>query len=110
MKAIIVILLLAGFQGLPAQGQTTTNGKATASGACGVSSHSGNNDTISIYVKNCGIGKEQGAKIIELLNKVLANNKDLAAMNAKLDELLVVASKLRIALEVTASKETTMPH
>ena len=72
--------------------QKTTNGKSTASGACGVSSHSGNNDTISIYVKNCGIGKEQGAKIIELLNKVLAN-QDISTVNAKLDELLEVASK-----------------
>lgn len=90
---VIVILLLAVFHGLPAQGQTTTNGKATASGVCGVSAHSGNNDIINIKINNCGIGKEQGTKIIDLLSKILANNKGLAAMSAKLDELIAVASK-----------------
>lgn len=93
MRTVVVILLLVVFHGLPALAQATTNGKATASGGCGVSAHSGNNDIINIKINNCGIGKEQGNKIIELLNKILANNKDLAAMNTKLDELLEVASK-----------------
>jgi hypothetical protein len=70
-------------------GQTTPAGKASSSGACSPS-HVGNNNS---YVINCnGIGAAQGKKIVELLNKVLTNS-DLAAVNAKLDELVNVASR-----------------
>jgi hypothetical protein len=97
MKSEVAILLFAVFHGLPAQSQTTTNGKATASGTCAVS-HSGNDDTI--IIKNCGIGIEQGNKIIEILKAVLAN-QDLTTVNAKLDELLKVASRSNPYASVT---------
>lgn len=41
---------------------------------------------------DCDLGKEQGRKVVDLLNAVLAQ-RDFAATNAKLDELSVVASK-----------------
>jgi len=40
----------------------------------------------------CGIGEEQGRKIITLLNQVLAGD-DLASINSKLDALLKFASE-----------------
>ncbi len=67
----------------------TKNGKATALGQCSVS-HSGNGDTITIT--NCGIGREQGNKIVSLLKQVLLN-RDSTAVNEKLDELLKTAAK-----------------
>lgn len=84
MKPALVFLILAVFNGLPVRSQTTTNGKAQATGTCSVA-HSGNNDTF--YITNCGIGAEQGEKIVELLNKVLAG-QDTASIDAKLDRLL----------------------
>ncbi|MGF7178743.1 hypothetical protein [Tunturiibacter psychrotolerans] len=90
MKAAIVILLIVAFYGLPTQSQTTTTGRATSSGTCGVTSHSGNNDTINVFIKNCGVGKEQGDKIIALLQEVLAGH-DLDTVNSKLDQLLKIA-------------------
>jgi len=91
MKAAIVILLIAAFYGLPAQSQTTKTGKATATGACAIS-HSGNNDTININIKNCGIGPEQGKKIIELLDK-LKDDRSSEKFSEKLDQLIELASK-----------------
>ena len=90
MKAITLIFLLFALCGLNIQGQTPKTGRATASGSCGVSSHSGNNDTISINIKNCGVGAEQGRKIIELLQKTLADSQ---TRDTKLDELVELASK-----------------
>ena len=87
MKTIAVAIISAVLA-FSAHGQTTTNGKATASGGCSVA-HSGNDDTI--IIKNCGIGAEQGQKIIDLIKEVLAN-QDLATINNKLDELLRLAS------------------
>jgi len=87
MKIIAVGCLFA--IGLWANGQATKTGPATASGGCAVS-HSGNNDTI--IISNCGIGKEQADKIIAMLRAVLAD-RDLSHVNAKLDDLLVLASK-----------------
>jgi hypothetical protein len=88
MLKMIFAIALSCSSVLFAQNVTNT-GKATASGTCAVS-HSGNNDTI--IIRNCGIGKDQGGKIIQLLNAVLAK-KDIAEINAKLDELIVIAAK-----------------
>jgi hypothetical protein len=85
---ILVTVCLLGI-GSSTYGQTPQTGPATAIGECAVS-HSGNYDRINI--KNCGIGEEQGKKIIDLLKAVLANqNHDQE--NAKLDELLVIAKR-----------------
>jgi hypothetical protein len=89
MKAAIAILLTIVLQGSVALSQTPPTGEVTASGTCSAA-HVEDNNTYNI---NCtGIGAEQGKKIIEILNRVLAN-QDLTTVGAKLDELLAVASK-----------------
>ena len=76
-------------------GQTRTTGSAFANGACNIAI-SGNGNTVSTAALKggCagGIGKEQGQKIIQLLNVVLAK-KETAQINSKLDELIEVAAK-----------------
>lgn len=85
MNAILLTMVL---QGSVALGQTTPTEKASASGAC-TSAPADNN----AYNINCnGVGGDQGKKIVEILNRVLAN-QDLTTVNTKLDELLVVASQ-----------------
>jgi len=89
MKAIIAILLTIVLQGPVALSQATPTGKAAASGTCSTAP-AGDDNTYNI---NCnGIGADQGKKMVDLLNKVLVN-QDATAVNAKLDELLVVASQ-----------------
>jgi hypothetical protein len=89
MKAANAILLTMVLQGSVALSQTTPTEKAAASGACS-SAPAGDNNTYNI--KCNGIGVDQGKKIVELLNRALAN-QDGTAVNAKLDELLVAASQ-----------------
>jgi hypothetical protein len=89
MKAAITVLLTMVLQGSVALSQTTPTEKATAGTACS-NAPAGDNNTYNI---NCnGIGVDQGKKILEILNRVLAN-QDLTSVNARLDELLVVASQ-----------------
>lgn len=85
LTAVIFFLLFA----LSASSQTPKTGTATAAGTCNLA-NSGPNAT-NIHI-NCGIGQEQGKKIIELLNHALGS-KDLATINSKLDELIQVASR-----------------
>jgi hypothetical protein len=59
-------------------------GKAETSGFCSPAV-TGNNNTFTI---NCGISKEQGQKIIAILNKILADKLDTDVVMAKLDEIL----------------------
>lgn len=88
MKAAIAILLTVVLQGPVALSQTTPTGKAAAS-SCSTA-NVGENNTYNI---NCsGIRADQGKKIVDILNRALAN-QDPPAVNAKLDELLVVASQ-----------------
>jgi hypothetical protein len=89
MKVSIAVLLAFVFQGAVALNQTTPTEKAAASSSCNAA-NVGENNALNI---NCsGVGVDQGKKIVELLNKVLAN-QDAPAVNAKLDQLLVVASQ-----------------
>jgi hypothetical protein len=69
-------------------GQTATTGRANTSGTCSPATTGNSNK----FIINCGIGKEQGEKIIHLLNTVLSK-KDLAEIDAKLDELIEIAAK-----------------
>jgi len=79
--ALLSVLVMIAF---PCRAQTMT-GKAETTGACSPAV-SGNNNQISI---NCqGISKEQAAKMISILNKILANQIDPDAVMAKLDEIL----------------------
>lgn len=59
-------------------------GPAVATGTCSIANSGSDVENLTI---NCGIGREQGQKIIDLLNRALAS-KDAATINAKLDELL----------------------
>jgi hypothetical protein len=89
MKAVNAILLTMVLQGSVALTQTTPTEKAPASGTCNPAPAADNNT----YNINCnGVGVDQGKKIVEILNKVLAN-QDMTTVNAKLDELLGVASQ-----------------
>ena len=71
---------------LPSYAQT---GAATSNGTCSIANSGNNVESLTI---NCGIGKEQGQKIIDLLNHALAS-KDTATINAKLDELLEITKQ-----------------
>ena len=83
------ILLTMALQGSVALSQTTPPEKTAASGTCSTAPVADN----KTYNINCnGVGVDQGKKIVEILNRVLAN-QDLSTVNAKLDELLVVASQ-----------------
>lgn len=68
---------------LPCCAQTTT-GKAETAGACSPAV-SGNNNKLTITCS--GVGKEQGQKILAILNKILANQLDTEQVMAKLDEI-----------------------
>lgn len=69
---------------LPCFGQNTT-GKAETTGACSPAI-SGNSNQVRIDCK--GVSKEQAAKMISILNKILANQIDPDKVMAKLDEIL----------------------
>lgn len=89
MKAANAILLTMVLQGSVALSQITPTEKAAATGTCS-SAPAGDNNA---YIINCnGIGADQGKKMVELLNRVLAK-QDLTTVNTKLDELMVVASQ-----------------
>jgi hypothetical protein len=64
--------------------QATTTEEAVANGPCSIA-NSGSGNKIQI---NCGIGKEQGQKMLAILNKILAKQLDPDVVMAKLDEIL----------------------
>src|ERR1700682_3389439 len=77
-------LLLALFVAVPCWSQTTTTGKAETKGSCSPAV-TGSDNTFTIH---CGIDKAQGQKMLNILNKILANQLDPDAVMAKLDEIL----------------------
>jgi hypothetical protein len=82
MKILITACLLT--VGLFARGQSIQTGPARASGDCAIA-HSGNYDKITI--QNCGIGEEQGKKIIKVLDAIVHGQE---STDAKLDEILEI--------------------
>jgi hypothetical protein len=86
MRITLAVLAIALLVSSRAPAQT---GAATTNGACSLA-NSGHNNTNLIV--NCGVGKEQGDKIVRLLNTLLAK-KDGVEINAKLDELIEIAAK-----------------
>ncbi len=83
MKCPFLILLIICFVGT-AFGQSTKTGDAKSQGQCTAANTGSNNR----FVINCGIGKKQGAEMLAILNKVLANQIDPNAVMTKLDEIL----------------------
>jgi hypothetical protein len=81
VKCGLVLLLLIP---LPCRSQTTTTGTAETKGPCSPAV-TGSKNTFTI---NCGIDKKQGQKMLEILNKILANQLDPQAVMSKLDEIL----------------------
>jgi len=77
-------LILSLLMAIPCWSQTTATGKAETAGACSPAV-TGSKNTFTI---NCGINKEQGQKMLVILNKILANQIDPDAVMAKLDEIL----------------------
>lgn len=86
MTRICLLCLLLMLIALPCRSQKpSTTGEATTTGPCSPAV-TGNNNQFNI---NCqGISKEQGAKMLGILNKILANQLDPEAVMAKLDEIL----------------------
>jgi hypothetical protein len=62
----------------------TATGKAQTIGFCSPAV-TGSKNTFRI---NCGISQKQGRKMLDILNKILANQLDPDAVMAKLDEIL----------------------
>jgi len=83
----LILLILAGLGALPCWGQTppaATTGSAQTHGVCSPAV-SGNKNTFFI---KCGVDSAQGRRMVEILNKVLANQLDPVVVMAKLDEIL----------------------
>jgi hypothetical protein len=76
---LILSLLIA----MPCWSQTTTTGQAQATGPCSPAATGSNN----IFTINCGIGKEQGAALLKIVNKILSNQLNTNAVMTKLEEL-----------------------
>jgi hypothetical protein len=85
--SLITLLLIA----IPCVSQTTAAGKAETSGRCSPAV-TGSKNTFTIY---CGIDKKQGQRMLDILNRILANRIDPDAVMAKLDEIKASVEELR---------------
>jgi len=65
-------------------GQTARTGTAETKGPCSPAV-TGDKNTFTI---NCGIDKKQGQRMLDILNKILANQLDPQVVMSKLDEIL----------------------
>ena len=79
MKILVPILFLAASP----YGQGQVSGPAITRGSCSPA-NTGNNNTFTIA---CGIGKEQGDALLQIINKILANQLDPNTVMTKLDEI-----------------------
>lgn len=82
---VFVLMLIA----LPCCGQTPGTGKAETRGPCSPAVSGSNNQ----FTMNCKIDEQQGQKMLDILNKILANELDPDAVMAKLDEILKAINK-----------------
>jgi hypothetical protein len=80
MKYGLILLILFA---APCWSQTTT-GPADTKGPCSPAV-TGSQNTFTI---SCGIDKQQGRKMVNILNTILANQLDPQAVMSKLDEIL----------------------
>jgi len=81
----LVVLGFTVLASTPIEAQTG----AAASGQCSLANSASGTSSLTI---NCGTGKAQADKILSVLNHALAS-KDSKAIDAKLDELLAVATR-----------------
>jgi len=95
--SLILSLLLA----VPCLSQTTTTGGAETKGPCSPAVTGSNNN----FAIECGIGKEQGHKMLAILNKILANQLDPEAVMTKLDEIQTGVSSIKGELESKKEQE-----
>lgn len=75
------LAILAAALPIPALAQP---GSATANGMCSLANTGSSVSNVTIH---CGIGQEQGQKMLAVLNKILANQLDFAVVMGKLDEI-----------------------
>lgn len=73
------------------QTPAVSSGAATSHGSCSPA-NSGNRNVFSI---TCGIGKEQGDKMIAILNRIIGSQLDPAAVMAKLDDIQKEMERLK---------------
>jgi hypothetical protein len=97
MKYSLVLLMLLA---IPCWSQTTT-GKAETTGPCSPAVTASNNQ----FTINCqGIDKEQGQKMLDILNKILNNQLDPKTVIEKLDEILKAVNQ-RVPIDRRLSPE-----
>jgi hypothetical protein len=89
--ALMLSLLIVA---MPCQAQTSQTGEAKTIGPCSPAV-TGNNNQFRI---NCqGITKEQGTKMLNILNTILTNQLDPKAVMGKLDEILKAVVPQRVS-------------
>jgi hypothetical protein len=76
-RLLIFVLALAQQQPRPTTGAATTNGPCSLA----------NSGTVATVTFACGIGREQAKKMLEILNKIVANQLPADAVMGKLDEI-----------------------
>jgi hypothetical protein len=90
MHTSSMLLPLVALLGMPfAFAQSPSSGKAVTRGACSPAVSGSKNS----FVIKCGIDSTQGKKMLEILNKVLANQIDPSTVMAKLDEISKAVSR-----------------
>lgn len=89
MKYALVLLISMS---APVWCQTAATGTASTSGSCSPA-NTGNGNTFTI---KCGIGQEQGQKMLAILNKILANQLNPDTVMAKLDDILGAIHHIQI--------------
>jgi hypothetical protein len=82
-------LVVLGFTVLASTSSEAQTGAAAAGGQCSLANSA---SSASGFTINCGTGKEQAEKILSVLNHAL-ENRDSKTIDARLDELLAVASR-----------------
>ena len=86
MTKMTSALLLAS---IAAAQEVHTTGPSATTGACSPAV-SGN---VNVFNFTCGIGQQQGNRLLTVLNKILANQLDPEAVNAKLDQIIEEVKK-----------------
>ena len=85
--SFILVLLISP----PCWTQTATTGQATTNAPCSVA-NTGSDNKIQI---TCGIGKEQGQKMLAILNRILEDHLDPSAVMTKLDDIRMGVEDMR---------------